>query len=300
LIINWIDAAVGFDAWTRDGETELSLQLISQGLLVDRARGLMAASAVMVLSALIAGCATAPETGRRQVLLVSPSQEAQLGMQAFDEIKRDERVIARGKDAEMVRQVGQRIARVAQLPNAQWEFVLFDDDSPNAFALPGGKVGIYKGILPITQNEAGLATVMGHEDAHAVARHSAERMSQGLLAQIGGSVLSAALGSEASVTKDMVMQAYGLGAQYGVMLPYSRIQELEADELGMLYMARAGFDPAEAIAFWKRFAAYNAKRGGKPPEFLSTHPLDARRIAQLEQLLPRARAEYERARAKAG
>lgn len=300
MIINWIDAAVGFDAWTRDGETELSLQLISQGLLVDRARGLMAASAVLVLSALIAGCATAPETGRRQVLLVSPSQEAQLGMQAFDEIKRDERVIARGKDAEMVRQVGQRIARVAQLPNAQWEFVLFDDDSPNAFALPGGKVGIYKGILPITQNEAGLATVMGHEVAHAVARHSAERMSQGLLAQIGGSVLSAALGSEASVTKDMVMQAYGLGAQYGVMLPYSRIQELEADELGMLYMARAGFDPAEAIAFWKRFAAYNAKRGGKPPEFLSTHPLDARRIAQLEQLLPRARAEYERARAKAG
>jgi predicted Zn-dependent protease len=300
LTINWIDAAVGFDAWTKDGETELSLQLISQGLLVDRARGLLAASAVLVLSALIAGCATAPETGRRQVLLVSPSQEAQLGMQAFNEIKRDERVIARGKDAEMVRQVGQRIARVAQLPNAQWEFVLFDDDSPNAFALPGGKVGIYKGILPITQNEAGLATVMGHEVAHAVARHSAERMSQGLLAQIGGSVLSAALGSEASVTKDMVMQAYGLGAQYGVMLPYSRIQELEADELGMLYMARAGFDPAEAIAFWKRFAAYNTKRGGKPPEFLSTHPLDARRIAQLEQLLPRARAEYERARAKAG
>jgi predicted Zn-dependent protease len=263
-----------------------------------RLSGLVAVLAM--LSTLTAGCATAPETGRRQVLLVSPAQEAQLGIQAFNEIKRDEPVVARGKDAEMVRQVGQRIARVARLPDARWEFVLFDDDSPNAFALPGGKVGIFTGILPITKNEAGLATVMGHEVAHAVARHSAERMSHGVLAQIGGSVLSAALGAEAGVSKDLVMQAYGLGAQYGVMLPYSRIQELEADELGMLYMARAGFDPAEAIAFWKRFAAYNAKRGGKPPEFLSTHPLDARRIAQLEQLLPRARAEYERARAKSG
>lgn len=263
-----------------------------------RLSGLVAVLAM--LSTLTAGCATAPETGRRQVLLVSPAQEAQLGIQAFNEIKRDEPVVARGKDAEMVRQVGQRIARVARLPDARWEFVLFDDGSPNAFALPGGKVGIFTGILPITKNEAGLATVMGHEVAHAVARHSAERMSHGVLAQIGGSVLSAALGAEAGVSKDLVMQAYGLGAQYGVMLPYSRIQELEADELGMLYMARAGFDPAEAIAFWKRFAAYNAKRGGKPPEFLSTHPLDARRIAQLEQLLPRARAEYERARAKSG
>jgi predicted Zn-dependent protease len=255
---------------------------------------------LLLVAALLGGCATAPETGRQQLLLISPSEEARMGLQAFQQIKHQEPVIASGKDAEMVREVGRRIARVAPLPNAQWEFVLFEDDTPNAFALPGGKVGIYTGILPITQNEAGLATVMGHEVAHAVARHGAERMSQGVLVQVGGTVLSAALGSEAGVTRDLAMQAYGLGTQLGVMLPYSRAHELEADEIGMLYMARAGYDPREAIAFWKRFAAYNAKRGGKPPEFLSTHPLDARRIAQLEQLLPRARAEYERTKAKAG
>jgi predicted Zn-dependent protease len=123
-------------------------------------------------------------------------------------------------------------------------------------------------------------------------------MSQNIAVQIGGAILGAALGPEASTTKDVAMQAYGLGAQYGVLLPYSRTQELEADQLGLLYMARAGYDPAEAIAFWKRFAAYNAKHGGKPPAFLSTHPLDARRIAQLEQMLPQARAEYERAKAR--
>lgn len=258
---------------------------------------ILAAAAVV---ALLAACTSAPETGRRQLLLVSPSQEAQLGIQAFNEIKRDEPAITGGPDAALVRKVGQRIARVAPLPNAQWEFVLFKDDAPNAFALPGGKVGINTGILPITKNEAGMATVMGHEVAHAVARHSAERMSQGMAVQIGGLVLGAALGPEASATKDAAMQAYGLGAQYGVMLPYSRTHELEADQLGLIYMARAGYDPAEAIEFWKRFAAYNAKRGGKPPEFLSTHPLDARRIAQLQQMLPRAQAEYERIKAKSG
>lgn len=260
----------------------------------------LSAFAAMALCALIAGCASAPETGRKQLLLVSPAQEAQLGIQAFNEIKQDQAVIQGGKDADLVRQVGQRISRVAPLPDAKWEFVLFKDDSPNAFALPGGKVGINTGILSITKNEAGMATVMGHEVAHAVARHSAERMSQGMAVQVGGLILGAALGPQGGATKDAAMQAYGLGAQYGVMMPYSRTHELEADELGLLYMARAGYDPAEAIEFWKRFAAYNAKSGGKPPEFLSTHPLDARRIAQIEQMMPRARAEYERAKARSG
>jgi predicted Zn-dependent protease len=243
-------------------------------------------------------CATAPETGRQQLLLISPSQEADMGLQAFSEMKQQEPVIRSGKQAEMVRKVGQRIARVAPLQNAQWEFVLFEDDSPNAFALPGGKVGIYTGILPITLNEAGLATVIGHEVAHAVARHGAERMSQSMVVQLGGTALSAALGADGGVTRDLAMQAYGLGAQVGVMLPYSRTHELEADELGMLYMARAGYDPREAIEFWKRFGAYNAKQGGRPPEFLSTHPVDARRIAQLQAMLPRAIAEYERAKGR--
>lgn len=255
-------------------------------------------TAVLLAMAALGGCATAPETGRQQLLLISPSQEAQMGLQAFSQMKAQEPVIRGGKQAEMVRRVGQRIARVAPLPNAEWEFVLFDDDSPNAFALPGGKVGVYTGILPITKNEAGLATVIGHEVAHAVARHGAERMSQSMAVQLGGTVLSAALGADGGVTRDLALQAYGLGAQVGVMLPYSRTHELEADQLGILYMARAGYDPREAIEFWKRFAAYNARQSGRPPEFLSTHPVDARRIAQLEAMLPQAMAEYERAKGR--
>lgn len=252
----------------------------------------LALALVLILAAL--GCTTVPETGRQQLLLMSPAEEAEAGLQAFTAIKRQRPVVSTGRDAEMVRRVGERIARVAPLPNAEWEFVLFQDDTPNAFALPGGKVGIFTGILPITQDEAGLATVIGHEVAHAVARHGAERASKSMVVQLGGSVLSAALGSDAGLTRDLVMQAYGVGTQVGVMLPYSRLQELEADELGLLYMARAGFDPRAAVAFWQRFSDYNARRGGSTPEFLSTHPVDSRRIAELQRMLPRAIAEYER------
>ncbi|NBC47055.1 MAG: M48 family metalloprotease [Gammaproteobacteria bacterium] len=261
-------------------------------------RRLVAVLLMTILCSALVACATAPETGRRQLLLVSPAEEAQLGLKAFDQIKREHQVVRGGQDAAMLQRVGGRISEIAALPNARWEFVLFEEDSPNAFALPGGKVGIYTGILPVTKNEAGLATVISHEIAHAAARHGAERMSHGMLVQLGGAGLSAALGSDAGVTGDLIMQAYGVGSQLGVMLPYSRTQELEADELGLLYMARAGYDPREAIAFWKRFAAHNAKRGGAPPEFLSTHPLDQRRIAQLQRLMPRAVAEYEMARAR--
>jgi metalloendopeptidase OMA1, mitochondrial len=196
-----------------------------------------------------------------------------------------------------LQRVGTRIARVAKLPNARWEFVLFESNDPNAFALPGGKVGVYTGILPITKDDAGLATVVAHEIAHASARHGAERVSQGMVAQVGGAVLSAALGAYGigGATQDLAMQAYGLGTQYGVLLPYSRTQELEADRIGLLYMARAGYDPREAIAFWQRFAAYNSGKGGSAPEFLSTHPLDQNRIAQLQKFMPQALAQYQRA-----
>jgi predicted Zn-dependent protease len=254
-----------------------------------------------MLGATLAGCATAPETGRSQLLLVDSAQEAKLGLQAFQEIKSETPISRDPKKNAQLQSVGKRIARVAKLPNARWEFVLFDDPKqPNAFALPGGKVGIYTGILPITKDDAGLATVIGHEVAHAAARHGAERMSQGLAVQVGGGILSAALGASGygGATQDLAMQAYGVGAQLGVMLPYSRTQELEADRIGLLYMARAGFDPREAIAFWQRFQAYKAKSGGRTPEFLSTHPLDNNRIAQLQKFLPQALAEYERAKAR--
>ncbi len=246
-----------------------------------------------ILAVALLSCTTAPETGRQQLLLVSPVEETQLGLQAFHQIKQQTPVVQQGKDVAMLQQVGAKISAVAPLPSARWEFVLFEDQSPNAFALPGGKVGVNTGILPITKDETGLATVIGHEVAHAVARHSAERISHSMLVQLGGAGLSAALGSDPGATGDLVKQAYGLGSQLGVMLPYSRTHELEADELGLLYMARAGYDPREAIGFWKRFAAYNAQRGGAPPEFLSTHPLDQRRIAALERAMPRAVADYE-------
>jgi predicted Zn-dependent protease len=254
----------------------------------------VAVSLGVTISALL-GCATAPETGRSQVLLVSTAEEARLGLKTFEELKRKKPQVRSGKDWEMLQGVGRRIAAVTRLPHARWEFVLFEDDAnANAFALPGGKVGIYTGILPITRNEAGLATVIGHEVAHAVARHGAERLSQSMLIQLGGTALSAALGSSSPVTRDLALQAYGLGTTLGVAMPYSRTQELEADRLGLLYMARAGYDPRQAVQFWRRFAEYSRKRGGAPPEFLSTHPLDQRRISALEAQLPRAMAEYQR------
>jgi metalloendopeptidase OMA1, mitochondrial len=256
---------------------------------------------VCLVGMALLGCATAPETGRSQLLLIDSAQEAQLGLKAFQEIKAETPVAPDPKKNAQLQSVGRRIAQVAKLPNARWEFVLFDEPKePNAFALPGGKVGVYTGILPITQNDAGLATVIAHEVAHVSARHGGERISQSLAVQLGGTVLSAALGASGygGATQDLAMQAYGVGAQLGVMLPYSRTQELEADRIGLLYMARAGYDPREAIAFWKRFQAYNAKRGGGTPEFLSTHPLDNNRIAQLQKFLPQALAEYERAKAR--
>ncbi len=257
---------------------------------------LAAATLLAVLD--LSGCASAPETGRSQLLLIDSAQEASMGLKAFQEIKAETPVSRDHKEVERLQRVGADIARVAKLPNARWEFVLFDEPKePNAFALPGGKVGVYTGILPIAQNDAGLATVIAHEVAHAAARHGAERMSQGLALQIGGSVLSVALGAGGygGVTQDLAMQAYGLGTKVGVLLPYSRTQELEADRIGLMYMARAGYDPREAIAFWKRFQAYNTKQGGRSLEFLSTHPLDNNRIAQLQKYLPKALEEFQRA-----
>lgn len=252
-------------------------------------------TAVMVV--VLAACETAPESGRSQLLLISPSEEARMGLQAFQQMKSKTPVVSGGAKAKQLRQVGGRVARVAPIPHAQWEFVLFKDgDSANAFALPGGKVGVYTGILPITKNEAGLATVIAHEIAHVSARHGAERMSQSVLIQVGGTALSAALGADGGIARDLAMQAYGVGTTVGVALPYSRTQELEADHLGLLYMARAGYDPRQAIAFWQRFQDYGRSRGGRPPELLSTHPLDSSRIANLDRLLPQALAEYERAK----
>jgi metalloendopeptidase OMA1, mitochondrial len=244
----------------------------------------------------ITGCRTVPETGRRQLNLLSPGQEMEMGLTAFQQMK-EELTISKDPEANaLVQRVGQRIAAVAELPDANWEFVVFESEQANAFCLPGGKVGIFTGILPITLNEAGLATVIGHEVAHAVARHGAERVSEALLLQTGGGLLAASLSGSDPAVQSAAATAYGLGAAIGRQLPHSRGQESEADYIGLLYMARAGYDPEEAVRFWERFAEVNRRSGPATPAFLRTHPLDEHRIEQIRSWLPEARAQVQPAR----
>lgn len=254
--------------------------------------------ALVALGALfLAGCATVTETGRSQLNLVSADEEMKLGVAAFQETKQKTPISKDAQATAMVQRVGQRIAAVANLPNAQWEFVLFESAEANAWCLPGGKVGVYTGILPITKDEAGLATVIGHEVAHATAHHGAERMSQQMAAQLGGNVAGLLVSGKSQTTQAYVGQAYGLVSEVGVLLPYSRKHESEADYIGLLYMARAGYDPAAAVGFWERFAEYNRQHGGSQGlSFLRTHPLDKQRIQDLKAQLPNARAEYEKAK----
>ncbi len=250
---------------------------------------------LVVVGSLLVSCATVPETGRRQLLLTSTGDEAQLGLSEFQKLKKDTPISRDASVNALVQRVGKRIAAVAPLPNAQWEFVVFDDaKTVNAFCLPGGKVGVYTGILPITLNEGGLATVIGHEVAHAVARHGGERMSEAMLIALGGVAVDQFMKEKSDTTRILALGAYGIGSSVGVALPHSRLQESEADHLGLIYMARAGYDPRQAVDFWRRFASFNNKEGGHPLQFLSTHPVDATRIKQLEAELPQALAEYQK------
>jgi predicted Zn-dependent protease len=238
---------------------------------------------------LLAGCTTVPETGRKQFNFLTPDQERQMGLTSFQQLKQEVPISKDTKSAAMVERVGKRIAAVAPLPNAQWEFVLFESKDANAFCLPGGKVGVYTGILPYTQDEAGLATVIGHEVAHAVARHGGERVSQQLGIEVVGAVMSTSM--KDSKWQAAAVTAYGLGSQVGYALPHSRMQESEADELGLIYMARAGYNPEAAVGFWQRFAELEAQGGGTP-WFLRTHPVSAERAQKLKEMMPRAMQEY--------
>jgi len=247
---------------------------------------------LFAFAAFLTGCTTVPETGRRQVMLLSQGEEIQLGLSSFNQLKKDTPISKNTAANALLQRVGGRISAVADLPNAQWEFVLFESKEANAFCLPGGKVGVYTGILEITQDEAGLATVIGHEVAHAVARHGAERVSEAMLIRAGGHLLGAGLSSADPRTQALTMAAYGLGTRLGRELPHSRGQESEADRIGLTYMARAGYDPEAAVAFWQRFADFNRKAGGGTPWFLRTHPLDEKRIQQLREWMPEAKAQY--------
>jgi metalloendopeptidase OMA1, mitochondrial len=247
-------------------------------------------SAAIVL-VLAAGCATAPYTNRRQLIMVSPQQEAALGARAFQQVISRSQIDRNPTTNAAVEQVGRRLAAVANRPDFQWNFVVIKNDKePNAFCLPGGKVAVYTGILPIAQDQAGLAVVMGHEIAHAIARHGAERMSQAQLAELGGQALAIGLGGGASSAA--ILAAYGLGAQVGVLLPYGRTQESEADHIGLLLIAQAGYDPRVAIGFWQRMEQSSGAKGG-PPEFLSTHPGHGTRAQQIRAWMPEATRLYE-------
>lgn len=246
----------------------------------------------VILAASFTGCSTVPETGRRQFNFMNPQEEMKLGFTEFEKMKKETPISKDAKVTEMVTRVGKRIAAVASLPDAQWEFVVFDSPEANAFCLPGGKVGVYTGILPITKDEAGLATVIGHEVAHAVARHGGERMSRAVAMQgLGQAVGSATADSKYA---QAIQIAYGLGSQVAVELPHSRSQESEADRIGLIYMARAGYDPEAAVAFWQRFGEFNAKSGSSTPKFLRTHPTDETRVKQLKEWMPEAKAQYKK------
>lgn len=253
--------------------------------------------ALVVLLSLVSGCSTVPVTGRTQFTgLVSPSQEMQLGLTSFDQLKKTTPISHDAAANALVQKVGKRIATAAgpDMPNAQWEFVVFESKEANAFCLPGGKVGIYTGILPITKDESGLATVIGHEVSHAVARHGAERMSEGMAMQLGGELLGVGLSNSDPRMQAAAQVAYGLTTQVGRELPHSRAQESEADHIGLIYMARAGYDPQSAVLFWQRFMQYNAQQGGSgTPAFLRTHPTDETRIKQLQQWMPQAMKQYK-------
>lgn len=257
---------------------------------------------IILLALTVYYCSTVPITGRSQLSLVSASEMNSMSFQQYDEFLKQNELSTNKSETAMVKRVGVNIQRAvekyftqnnlsSELEGYKWDFNLIESKDANAWAMPGGKVVVYTGILPITKDETGLAVVMGHEIAHAIAQHGAERMSQGLLQQLGGVALSVALQNEPGTTQNLFMTAYGVGTTVGVMLPFSRTHESEADHLGLIFMAMAGYDPNAAVDFWTRMATQG---GQKPPEWLSTHPSDETRIADLKKELPEALSYYKK------
>jgi predicted Zn-dependent protease len=256
---------------------------------------------IILILFFIVGCATVPITGRKQLSLVSQSQMLSLGQNNFYQILKEEKLSSDQEKIIMLNRVGTKIALSAeefmkdnnmhqQVREYNWKFVLIDnDENINAFCLPGGKIGVYTGILDYTESETGLAVVIAHEVAHAIANHGGERMSQLLLVQFGGATLASAIKEKPKETQNYFLLAYGAGANLGYMLPYSRIQEYEADRIGLIIMARAGYDPREAINLWQRL---NRSKDARPPEFLSTHPAPESRIESIKRQIPTALKYY--------
>lgn len=256
---------------------------------------------MFVMALFLESCGSVPFTGRRQLQLVSNEEVMALSLQQYQEFMRTAPVIRGTAEAQMVNRIGNRIANAvktfytnngyaSELDNYAWEFNLVKENSVNAFAMPGGKVVVYTGLLSITQTEDALAVVMGHEIAHVLARHSNERLSQQVALQYGGAIAGGLLGNS-QVMQQLGSVVFGLGGQYGVMMPYARKHEYEADEIGLILMAIAGYDPRVAISFWTRMAQNSG--GSQVPEALSTHPNDNNRIARIESIMPNALSYYK-------
>ncbi|MBA4410788.1 MAG: M48 family metallopeptidase [Bacteroidota bacterium] len=258
---------------------------------------------LLSLVLVIQACSTVPLIGRKQVSLLPESNMVEMSLTNYSQFLKENKLSSSKEQTDIVKRVGARMSVAVEkylnengfkdrIADFKWEFNLVENNVPNAWCMPGGKVVFYTGILPLTQNDAGVAVVMGHEIAHAVARHGNERMSQQMLVQFGGIALSEAIKTKPEQTQAIWQTAYGLGTQVGVMLPYSRQHEYEGDKLGLIFMAIAGYDPKEAIGFWERMAANSS---GKMPEFLSTHPVEQNRIEAIRQFLPEA-AKYNTAK----
>lgn len=264
-------------------------------------------SLVLAGLAVWTGCSTVPLTGRNRLELVSSGEMSAMGIQSYQQMMGEVKLSQDAAAVAKLRRVGQRVALAAEavmkengmadeIPNYQWEFNLVQDDKTvNAFCMPGGKVAFYTGIMPICKDETGMAVVMGHEVAHALAKHGNERMSQQLLVELGGSALSVALKEKPEQTQNLFMLAYGVGTSLGVTLPYSRAHEHEADRIGMQLMARAGYDPRQAAVLWERMVQSGS---GGVPEFLSTHPAPESRIANMKTLESEALPFYEASKGK--
>lgn len=253
---------------------------------------------------LLISCSRNALTGKKQLTLLPETELQAMATQEYQSFLSTNKVVSvsNNRDAEMVKRVGDRIVKAVQsyyaekgmtdkLTGFKWETNLVEDKAVNAWCMPGGKIVVYTGILPITQNEAALAAVMGHEVSHALLQHGNQRMSQGLLQQLGGVALSVAVANKPAETQNLFLNAYGVGTQVGVLLPFSRKHELEADRYGLIWTAMAGYNPQEAIGLWERME--QASQGQKPPEFLSTHPSEGRRIDQIKKYLPEALQYYK-------
>ena len=256
-----------------------------------------------VICLLLAACSTVPVTGRSQLNIIPSSSMLSMSAQQYGTFLKENKISRNPQHTATVKRVGKRIQAAVEeyfattglndyLQDYTWEFNLVEDEQVNAWCMAGGKVVVYTGILPVAKDDAGLAVILGHEIAHAIAEHGSERMSQGLIAELGGTALSTALAKKPEDTRNLWMAVYGVGAQYGALLPYSRLQESEADQLGLVFMTMAGYNPNVAVDFWERMAAQ--KGGQAPPEFLSTHPSDATRIAKIKEAIPSVIREYKK------